>query len=226
MKPQGIVVAERTNQESVIVYEAGLSNRQFFERHAAPGRIGLAGGSSFIDRGIRRVLKKQTAGAAPLWSHAFLCSGQRLDGQQWVLESDLEIHRKQVRLGVQENRAEKFANEADYPNLAILDFGLDAEQTRQVMTEALNLVSGLARYSLREIMGTFLALHRPAMRSRQNVLAREGSLYCSAFVQHCYATIGVEFVPGIAIKNTTPEDIAASSLKRQAWLLVRDRPAT
>jgi hypothetical protein len=218
-------MADEEKLENNIVYESGLSNREFFERHAAPGRIGLTGGSGFIDRGIRRVLKTQTAGTAPLWSHAFLCSGQRLDGQQWILESDLEIHHKQIRLGVQENRAEKFANEVDYPNLAILDFGLDAEQTRRVMTEALNLVAGLTRYSLREIMGTFLALHRPSMRSRQNVLAREGSLYCSAFVQHCYAAIGLEFVPGVAVKNTTPEDIAATSLKRQAWLLVRDRPA-
>jgi hypothetical protein len=92
---------------------------------------------------------------------------------------------------------------------------------RQVMTEALELLSSLARYSLRELVGTLLALQRPTLRERENLLAREGSLYCSAMVQHCYASAGIEFVPGVKIKNTTPQDIAGTPLPHTAYVLVR-----
>ncbi|HYX26561.1 MAG TPA: hypothetical protein VFC23_20575 [Thermoanaerobaculia bacterium] len=135
----------------------------------------MAGGSALINRAVRKMQRRITGERERnLWSHTFLCSGRRIDGQQWVLESDLEIHRKQIRLGVQENRIAKYGDETDYPNLAILDFELADEQVRQVMTEGLNLLAGLARYSLRELMGTLLALQRPTLRGRENVLAREG----------------------------------------------------
>jgi hypothetical protein len=209
-----------------VVPVTGLSNQEFFARHAAPGRVGLAGGSALIDRTIRKMQRTLSeAGEHSPWSHAFLCSGPRLDGHQWVLESDLEIHRKQIRLGVQENRAAKYFDETAYPNLAILDFGLTEDQMRLVMTEALELLSGLARYSLRELVGTLLALQRPTLRERENLLAREGSLYCSAMVQHCYARAGIEFVPGVKIKNTTPQDIAGSPLPHTAYVLVRQGSA-
>jgi hypothetical protein len=205
-----------------IIEVTGLSNEKFLERYAAPARVGLAGGSALIDRAIRKMQRRITEERErSLWSHAFLCSGRRIDEQQWVLESDLEIHRKQIRLGVQENRAAKYVDEDAFPNLAILDFGLTDEQVRQVMTEGLNLLSGLARYSLRELMGTLLALHRPTLRGKENFLAREGALYCSAMVQHCYSKIGIEFVPGVMTKNTTPQDIAATPVPHTAYVLRR-----
>ncbi|HSS77377.1 MAG TPA: hypothetical protein VLV54_11600 [Thermoanaerobaculia bacterium] len=205
-----------------IVEVTGLSNEEFLERHAAPARVGLAGGSALIDRAIRKLQRRITEERArSLWSHAFLCSGRRIDGHNWLLESDLEIHRKQIRLGVQENRVAKYADEAAFPNLAILDFGLSEEQVRQVMTEGLDLLAGLARYSLRELMGTLLALHRPTLRGKENFLAREGALYCSAMVQHCYSKVGIEFVQGVMIKNTTPQDIAATPVAHTAYVLRR-----
>lgn len=210
-----------------IVPLTGLSNQEFFARYATPGRVGLAGGSTLIDRAIRkmqRTLSEQRERSH--WSHAFLCSGQRIDGHPWVLESDLEIHHKQIRLGVQENRAAKYADDSAYPNLAILDFGLSEEQVRQVMTEGLELLSGLARYSLRELVGTLFALQRPTLRGRENLLAREGALYCSAMVQHCYSKAGIEFVRGVMIKNTTPEDIARTPVPHTAYVLLRQAPAS
>jgi hypothetical protein len=205
-----------------IVEVKDISNQEFFARYASPGRVGLAGGSALIDRAIRkmqRALSETRERSA--WSHAFLCSGQRLDGHPWVLESDLEIHRKQIRLGVQENRAAKYADETAYPNLAILDFGLSEEQVRLVMTEGLELLSGLARYSLRELVGTLLAMQTPTLRQRENLLAREGSLYCSALVQHCYSKVGIEFCSGVMTKNTTPHDIAVTPVPHTAYVLLR-----
>ena len=68
----------------------------------------------------------------------------------------------------------------------------------------------LARHVIGHDSGTALALARPGLRSRANLLAREGSLYCSAFVQHCYASAGIELAPGIGAKNATPHDLAAT----------------
>jgi hypothetical protein len=205
-----------------IVEIKDLSNQEFLARYAMPGRVGLAGGSALIERTIRKMQRALSeTRERSSWSHAFLCSGQRLDGHHWVLESDLEIHRKQIRLGVQENRAAKYADESAYPNLAILDFGLSEEQVRLVMSEGLELLSGLARYSLRELVGTLIAMQRPTLRQKENLLAREGSLYCSALVQHCYSKVGVEFCSGVMIKNTTPQDIAGTPVPHTAYVLRR-----
>lgn len=201
-----------------------MTNAEFIDAYAAPGRVGLAGGWTLIDRAIRRAQRHLNEDLEySLWSHAFLFSGRRIDGQHWVLESDLEIHRRKVRLGVQENRAVKFSEDAGYQNLAILDFQLDDDGVRAVLTEGLDLMSGNSHYSLRELVGTLLAMVQPTLRGRENLLAREGALYCSAMVQACYARAGISFVDGVAMKNTTPRDIAATSVPHTAWVLARQR---
>lgn len=92
----------------------------------------------------------------------------------------------------------------------------------QVLSAGLDLLAGLSTYSLRELVGTLLALHRPSLRGRDNLLAQEGALYCSAMVQHCYAAAGIEFIPGVATKNLSPHDIATSRLPHSNHALVRD----
>lgn len=207
--------------------DPALGNLDFLHAHAAPARIGLAGGSALIDRGIRkaqRLIVNDAAGSA--WSHAFLFGELRSDGHWWVLESDLDLRHKQIRLGAQENRLAKYADAGEWPNLAVLDFGLDAIATRTVLSAALDLLSDAARYSLREIVGTLLALARPTLRERDNLLARENSLYCSAFVQHCYARAGLHFANRLNIKNTTPHDIARTALPHAAHCLLRQGGAS
>jgi hypothetical protein len=202
------------------------SNATFLATHAAPARIGLAGGNHVIDRTIRKAQRSIAADAAgSAWSHAFLIGEERNDGHWWVLESDLDLRHKQIRLGAQENRLAKYFNESEWPNLAVLDFGLDPAQTRRVLGSALDLLAESTRYSLREIVGTALSLARPTLRARENLLAREGSLYCSAFVQHCYAKVGLNFMPGLSAKNTTPHDIARTALTHRAHCLVREAGA-
>ena len=78
-----------------------------------------------------------------------------------------------------------------------------------------------ARYSLRELFGTLIALQRPELRSRQNLLARESSMYCSALVQHLFRKAGLDLAPGVDLKNTTPEDIARTALPHVTYLLQR-----
>jgi hypothetical protein len=205
----------------------GLSNEEFFCQYAKAGRIGLSSGQTLVDRAIcraeRHVNPREQWGS---WSHAFLFQGKRPDGHHWVIESDLQIHHKHIQLGVQENRISKYFDEGFYSNLAILDFGLSEAQVSDLLGEALDLVSNHAKYSLRELFGTLVALHRPPLRSQNNVLARESSLYCSAFVQHLFKKAGLDLVPGIDIKNTTPEDIARSPVPHTTWVLQRGLPTS
>ena len=91
--------------ENPIVRVTGLSNREFLELHARPGRIGLSGGITLIDKVICRAQRHLDADERwGSWSHAFFFQGLRADGHHWVIESDLQFHRKHIHLGVQENR--------------------------------------------------------------------------------------------------------------------------
>jgi hypothetical protein len=209
-----------TQSQTIIV--TGLSNREFLELHARPGRIGLSGGITFVDKAIcraqRHLDEREHWGA---WSHAFLFEGQRLDSHHWVIESDLQVHRKHIQLGVQENRISKYFDEELYTNLAVLDLGLTEEQVACLLREGLELVANRARYSLRELFGTLIALQRPELRGRHNLLARESSMFCSALVQHLFRKTGLDLAPGVDFKNTTPEDIVRTVLPHVTYLLQR-----
>src|SRR5437867_6132423 len=145
-----------------IVTVAKMSNRDFLESHARPGRVGLVGGTTLIEKVIRRAERHVDENEQwSLWSHAMLFEGKRIDGHHWVIESDLQIHRKHIQLGVQENRISKYFDEELYTMLAVLDFDLKESQVALLVSEALELVANRARYSLRELLGTLIALRRP-----------------------------------------------------------------
>jgi hypothetical protein len=202
-----------------------MSNQQFLDMYGRPGRVGLACGMTLVDRAIARAERHiDQAKAWGQWSHAFLFSERRSDGHLWVIESDLQIHRKHIQLGVQENRCTKYHDEVLYRSLAVLDFGLADDHASRLLGEALDLLANHARYSLRELIGTLLALNRPALRKRNNVLAREQCFYCSAFVQFLFRRVGLDLTPGLDVKNTTPEDLARSPHPHTAYVLQREVP--
>jgi hypothetical protein len=206
-----------------VISVRGISNQKFLDLYARPGRIGLAGGSTLIDRVIRRAERRvQSEGKWGTWSHAFICGERRLDGHQWVIESDLAAVRKHIRFGVQENRASKYYDEELYGVLAILDFGLSEDQFRSLLCHGLQLMSDATKYSVRELFGTLIALKKPELRGKENVLARDESFFCSAFVQHLFRQIGIDLAPGVSAKHTTPEDIAATLVPHTRWVLERD----
>jgi hypothetical protein len=198
-------------------------NRDFILKHAAPGRIGLCAGGDGISKLIRKAQAPLTAhGHRSLWSHAFLIGERRADGHWWVIESDLDLRYKHVRLGVQENRLERYFDAETFPNIAILDFGLDAAQTAHVQTAALDLLAGQMHYSLTELAGTALAMHSSRLRRRKNLMGKDGAVFCSAMVQHCYAAAGVHFHSGVDCKNIAPHDIDESPLPHRSHRLIRD----
>ena len=200
----------------------GLTNAEFFERYAAPGRIGLYGGPELINRMIGRAQRHLSEEREwSRWSHAFLFQGRRPDGHHWIIESDLDIHRKHIRLGVQENRVSKYHDDAHTTALAIIDLGLTPLQVERVLAGALEQVAQRTRYSLRELAGTAWALRHPEWRPRENLLARDRAFFCSAFVRHVFAEAGVDLVSGIAEKNTAPEHIAGTAVPHTKWVMVR-----
>lgn len=206
-----------------IIRERGLTNEEFFARHAAPGRVGLVGGNTWVDRIIARAERHLDPDHKwSRWTHAFLLQGQRPDGHHWVIESDLEMQHKYIRLGVQENRVDKFHDASVYSTLAIVDFGLTPEQTNTLVSAGLDLVAKRARYSLRELLGTLVALRRGEARDRENRLAQEHSYFCSALVHQVYRTAGVDLFPGVDVKHTTPEELSRSPRPHTQWLLERE----
>jgi hypothetical protein len=217
--PQSDTLEKKQNQTIMVT---GMSNREFLELYARPGRIGLSGGITWIDKVIcraeRHLDESENWG---LWSHAFLFQGRRHDAHHWVIESDLQVHRKHIQLGVQENRVTKYFDETLYTNLAILDFGLSEESVNSLLREGLELVATRTKYSVRELVGTLIALRRPGMRQKNNVLSRDCSMYCSAFVHHLFRRVGLDLAAGIDLKNTTPEDISRTSTPHVTWLLQR-----
>jgi hypothetical protein len=203
----------------------GLSNEEFLRLHAKPGRIGLSVGTMLVDKVICRAQRHlDTERRWGSWSHAFLFQGTRLDGYHWVIESDLQFHHKHIHLGVQENRVTKYHDERLYTTLAVLDFGLTEEQVAMVLREGLEMVANRVRYSLRELVGTLLAMRHQQLRGRNNVLSRDRSVFCSAFVQHLFRKAGFELAPGVDGKNTTPEDISRTPVPHTTYLLERTVP--
>src|SRR5205823_6011384 len=156
------------------------------------------------------------------WTHAFLFEGKRIDDHHWVLESDLDIAHRNVRFGVQENRISKYFDEIAYPVIAILDFDLSPEQIDLILKSGLAMLAEQWEYSIRELFGTLVALPSRRLRARPNLLQKERSLYCSAFVQHLFLKIGLDFAIDTDVKHTTPEQIAQTPLPHTAYILKRD----
>lgn len=209
------------NQTVVVT---GISNREFLERYARAGCVGLSGGDTPVDLAIRRAQRHlDDAGRWSIWSHAFLFEGVRADGRHWLIESDLQFHRKHIQLGVQENRADKYFNEGMYSTLSVLDFSLDQTQIATLLREGLELVATHEKYSVRELFGTLLAMRKQELRARENLLARQRSVFCSALVQRLFRKIGLDLNPGVDDKHTAPEDIARTLVPHTTYLLQRER---
>ncbi len=195
------------------------NNLEFLARFARPGAIGLVGGALPIDRAIRYVQKGLTGTGQPsLWSHALVFQGKRVDGQTWVIESDLDVRKGFARFGVQENRIDKYENAKHYPNLAVLDFGLTPKEAQTVLTLALDFVSQGTRYAIGGIFKTYAAILRKQFWQQKE----KDSTFCSSFVRTLYHAIQRDLSPGIAIRHTTIEHLAQTELEHDRYELVRE----
>ena len=62
----------------------------------------------------------------------------------------------------------------------------------------------------------------PELRGRENLLSRERTLFCSAFVQHLFRKISFDLAPGVDDKHTTPEDISRTVTPHVTYRLERE----
>lgn len=199
----------------------GLSNLDFLKRHAKAGCVGLFGGSSAVDRAIRVGQREMDEDSKPsLWSHVAVFEGRRLDGQSWLMESDFDMGKGQLRNGVQENRIDKYGSEKEWPNLAVLDLGLPARAVRRILVAGLELVAKRTPYDLHGILQTYWAMMRKTLdRGRE-----KDSTFCSAFVRAVFHHAGIDLIPGVAVQHTLPEHVSRTPVPHTRYLLVRDGP--
>jgi len=198
---------------------SGLGNLEFLKKYAKPGCVGLFGGSSGVDRAIRvgqRVMDDE--GKPSLWSHAAVFEGERIDGQLWLLESDFEMGKGQLRNGVQENRIDKYADEKEWPNLAVLDLGLKEKDAQKILVAGLDLVAKRTKYDLHGVLQTYWAMMRKTMDKGRD----KDSTFCSAFVRAVFHHAGIDLIPGIAVQHTLPEHVSRTPVLHTRYLLVRD----
>jgi hypothetical protein len=196
-----------------------MSNLDFLRRYGRMGAIGLIGGTQPIDAGIRIAQKSLVPGRRKsLWSHAFIFQGTRVDGQPWVIESDLDIRKGQARFGVQENRIDKYSHDEHYPNVAVLDFNLTEEQARRVVMVGLDCVSEGTSYAIGGIFKTYGAILRKQFWKERD----KDATFCSSFVRTLFEQINLDLTPGIAVRHTTPEHIGQCELPHTRYLLARD----
>jgi hypothetical protein len=82
----------------------GISTQEFWARYAKKGAVGLVGGTLWIHRAICEALALVTPDHKPsLWAHAFIFTGKRADGFDWLAESDLVVEPLRLRKTEGEN---------------------------------------------------------------------------------------------------------------------------
>jgi hypothetical protein len=196
-----------------------MTNLEFLRKHARPGRVGLFGGSSVVNRGIRRAQALiDPEGRRSLWSHAAVFEGKRTDGRHWLIESDFELRKRTLRNGVQESRIEKYGDAAEWPNLAVLDFRLSPSQVRKLLTSGLDQLAAGTPYALGGLLQTGMAM----LRMRLDRGTAGASVFCSAFVRAVFLSAGVDLAPGIAVPHTAPDHLHRTPRPHRRWERVRD----
>ncbi len=114
-------------------------------------------------------------GAWGLWSHAFLFQGTRHDNQHWVIESDLQFHRKQYPTSACRKTASLEILRREFLHHAGgVGFQAAGRSRGDAVKRGPELVSKHARYSLRELVGTVIALRGSGIaRGRESIGAEK-----------------------------------------------------
>ena len=195
-----------------------MTNLEFMAEQGKPGRVCLVGGRSAIDRGIRKAQRRLTADGKPSrWSHAFVFQGERADGRIWLLESDIDVCHGQVRNGVQEHRIDKYGDDAGYPNVAVLDFGLDASAVATMVRAGLDFISKSTKYAFGGILRTYVGM----MTKKLDRAPEKDEIFCSAFVRSLVKHAGLDLVPAVAVHHTTPEHLSQTPVSHKRYELIR-----
>jgi hypothetical protein len=185
--------------------------------------VGLVGGTLWIHRAICEAQALITPDRKPsLWAHAFIFTGRRPDGYDWIAESDIVVEPLRMRImnGAQENRIDKYCGTDKALHCAVLDFGLSDRNADKVVQKALDMVSKKILYPVSGLFGTFFAYLLHTEKSR-NLWNTRNALYCSAFVQAAYLAAGIDLAPDVATTNTGPEHLWQTTAPHKTYFLKR-----
>ena len=201
----------------------GISREEFWKRCATKGAVGLVGGTSCIHRAICEAQALVTPDKKPsLWAHAFIFTGRRPEGSDWIAESDItvELLRRQIINGAQENTIGKYYGTGKALNCAVLDFGLSDPDADKAVQKALDMVVQEIKYPISGLFGTFFAYLFSTEKWR-NLWNTRDALYCSAFVQEAYLAAGIDLAKGVATTNTSPEHLWQTKVPHKTYVLKR-----
>jgi hypothetical protein len=201
----------------------GISREEFWKRYAKKGAIGLVGGTLWIHRAICEAQALVTPDRKPsLWAHAFLFTGKRPDGYDWIAESDITVELSRIRIvnGAQESRIDKYYGTEKALHCAVLDFGLSEPDADKVLQKALEMVAQKIMYPISGLLGTFFAYLFGTAKWR-NLLNTEHALYCSAFVQEAYLAAGIDLAKDVATTHTGPEHLWQAEVPHKTYFLKR-----
>jgi hypothetical protein len=202
---------------------SGISTEEFWARYAKKGAVGLVGGTLWIHQAICKAQALITADRKPsLWAHAFIFTGKRPDGQEWIAESDIVVEPLRIRIvnGAQENRIDKYYGTKKALHCAVLDFELNNQDVDKVVKKALDMVSQKILYPVSGLFGTFFAYLLGTENSR-NLWNSPNALYCSAFVQQAYLAAGIDLAAKVATTNTAPDHIWQTRALHKTYFLKR-----
>jgi hypothetical protein len=201
----------------------GISTEEFWARYAKKGAVGLVGGTLWIHRAICEAQALITPDRKPsLWAHAFIFTGRRPDGYDWLAESDIVVEPLKLRIvnGAQENRIDKYYGTKTALHCAVLNFGLSDQNADQVVRKSLDMVSQKILYPVSGLLGTFFA-YLTGTEEWRNLWNTRNALYCSAFVQEAYLAAGIDLAPKVATTHTGPDHLWQTTVPHAAYLLKR-----
>jgi hypothetical protein len=201
----------------------GISTEEFWARYGKKGAIGLVGGTLWIHRAICEAQALVTPDGKPsLWAHAFIFTSKRLDGFNWLAESDLVVEPLRLRIvnGAQESRIDKYYETKKALHCAVLDFGLSDTDVDKVVRKALDMISQKILYPVSGLFGTLLA-YLSGTEKWRNLWNTRNALYCSAFVQAAYLAAGIDLARDVATTNTSPEHLWLTKVPHTSYVLKR-----
>jgi len=199
----------------------------FFNKHYAPGRIGLVGASDSVGKIIRAGQSRLTPDQKPSrWSHAFLMGHRRDDGRTdgsiYIFESDLQIDTKNWRIlnGAMESRIMKWCRD-DIEHACVLAINSSINGSEMLVRTGLEFAydEERVRYPLGKLFGTWYAILTGTTRKR-NIFDKNHAIQCATFVRMCYQSMNEDFIiNGSHQSNTSPEEIFQSQkfTVREVW---------
>jgi hypothetical protein len=201
----------------------GIPTEEFWARYAKKGAVGLVGGTLWIHRAICEAQALITPDGKPsLWAHAFIFTGRKPDGQEWIVESDIVVEPLKMRIvnGAQENRIDKYYGTKNALHCAVQDFELSDSDVDKVVKKALDMVSQKILYPVSGLFGTFFA-YLLGTEKWCNLWNTWNALYCSAFVQQAYLAAGIDLALKVATTHTGPDHLWQTRAPHKTYFLKR-----